>query len=72
MDNTIGEIDSIFIEDKYRGQGIGKELMKNAINWLHSKNVSIQKILVGVGNEKVIEYYREFGFYPLHIVLQKI
>ena len=46
--------------------------MKNAINWLHSKNVSIQKILVGVGNEKVIEYYREFGFYPLHIVLQKI
>lgn len=72
MDNTIGEIDSIFIEEKYRGQGIGKELMKNASNWFHSNNVLTQKILIGVGNEKVIEYYKEFGFYPLHIVLQKI
>ena len=71
-DNSMGEIDSIFIEKEYRGLGIGKELMNNAINWLNSNKIETQRILVGAGNEGVLKYYQEFDFYPLHIVLQKV
>lgn len=32
-----GEIDSIFVDIAYRGQGIGKALMQNALVWLNGK-----------------------------------
>jgi len=70
-DETVGEIDSLFIEEEHRRAGIGKLLMFNAIQWLNGRGVKTQKLLVGVGNERAIEYYRQFGFHPLHIVLQK-
>lgn len=66
-----GEIDSIFIEREHRKSGIGKRLMENAINWLISQKTETQKLIVGVGNESVIEYYKQFDFLPLHIVLQR-
>jgi diamine N-acetyltransferase len=71
IDNSIGEVDSLFVEEKYRKHGIGKELINNALKWFDSKNALNQKLLVGAGNEKVIKYYEQFDFYPLHIVLQK-
>ena len=48
---------------EHRKFGIGKQLMEDAIK--------IQKLLVGVGNESVIDYYKQFDFLPLHIVLQR-
>ena len=71
IDTSVGEIDSIFVEEKYRKQNIGRELMNNALKWFDSKDVLNQKLLVGAGNENVIEYYNQFDFYPLHIVLQR-
>ena len=68
---TVGEIDSVYIEEKYRKSGLGRTLVENAITWLNSEGVETQKLLVGVGNEKVIDFYRQFGFQPLHIVMQK-
>jgi N-acetylglutamate synthase-like GNAT family acetyltransferase len=67
----IGEIDSIFIEKELRKSGIGKQLMENAINWLVSQKTETQKLFVCVGNECVIDYYKQFDFLPLYIVLQR-
>jgi len=67
----VGEIDSLFVEKEQRKSGIGKQLLDNAINWLISQKTETQKLLVGVGNESVIDYYKQFDFYPLHIVLQR-
>ena len=67
----VGEIDSIFIEKEHRKLGVGKQLIKNAINWLIMQKTDTQKLVVGAGNESVIEYYRQFDFLPLHIVLQR-
>lgn len=67
----VGEVDSIFVEKEHRTTGLGKQLMDNAINWLILQKTETQKLLVGVGNESVIDYYNQFDFYPLHIVLQR-
>jgi ribosomal protein S18 acetylase RimI-like enzyme len=71
-DSKIGEIDSIFIDEAYRKSGLGKKLVDKAILWLKSNNTETQKLLVGVGNEQVFDFYKQFDFYPLHIVLQRI
>ena len=70
-DNKTGEIDSIYIDETYRKSGIGKQLIKNAVLWLNSNNIEIQKLSVGVGNEQVLDFYSQFDFYPVHIVLQR-
>jgi len=71
-DNYTGEIDSIYIDEEYRKSGLGKQLVDSAIQWLKSNNIETQKLLVGVGNEQVLGFYKQFDFYPLHIVLQRI
>jgi len=70
--NKIGEIDSIYIEESHRESGFGKQLINSAIDWLIAKGTTEQKLLVGVGNEKVLDFYKQFNFFPLHIVLQRI
>jgi diamine N-acetyltransferase len=71
-DSKTGEIDSIFVDEAYRKSGLGKQLVDRAIQWLIFNNTETQKLLVGVGNEQVLEFYKQFDFYPLHIVLQRI
>ena len=66
-----GEVDSIFVEEEYRKFGIGKQLIDRAVKWLVEEKTEVQKLLVGAGNEQVIEFYKQFDFYPVHIVLQR-
>ena len=68
----VGEIDSIYIDASHRDSGLGKQLINNAIDWLIEKETTEQHLLVGVGNEKVLDFYKQFNFYPRHIVLQRI
>ena len=70
-DNTIGEIDSLFIEQFHRKTGVGKILVENAINWLIKEKTETQRLIVAAGNENVLSYYSQFDFFPLHIVLQR-
>ena len=70
-DSKTGEIDSIYIDYNYRKSGLGKQLMERAIQWLQSSNTETQKLLVAFGNEEVFGFYKQFDFYPLHIVLQR-
>lgn len=68
---TIGELDSIFLDKEYRRQGIGQKLMENALEWLRDENTEIQKLTVGIGNDSVIDFYKQFDFFPLQVILQR-
>lgn len=72
MNHNAGEIDSVYIEESHRNAGLGKQLINNAIEWLTLKGVKEQKLVVGIGNEKVLGFYRQFNFMPLQMVLQRI
>ncbi len=67
-DNT-GEIDSIYIEDEYRGSGIGRVLMGHGLQWLRENNAMDIRIVVAHGNDSVLKFYQQFGFYPKSYVL---
>jgi diamine N-acetyltransferase len=67
----VGEIDSIFIDKDYRKLGIGDRLMKKALDWLDNENVRGKRIVVAQGNESVFDFYRKYGFYHLHHILQQ-
>lgn len=67
-----GEIDSIFIEESYRGLGIGDVLMKKALDWMANQGATRNTIAVAVGNEEVLAFYQRHGFYPRAVILEQL
>jgi diamine N-acetyltransferase len=66
-----GEIDSIFVGAKYRGQGIGRALMEKALAWLNGKGAKKKIVSVAVGNEQAYGFYSRFGFLPRRTLLEQ-
>lgn len=67
-----GIIESIYIEEEYRGRGIGDCLMKRHLEWMDKKGVMSKKLTVTVGNEEVFCVYKRYGFYPKLTELEQI
>jgi ribosomal protein S18 acetylase RimI-like enzyme len=68
----IGEIDSLYVEKEYRKCGIGNELMTRALKWMDKNNVKSKIVIVGDGNEEVIDFYNHYGFRIRKTVLEQV
>ena len=66
-----GEIDSLFVETKYRSLGIGKELMNRALDWMENEGVERKIIMLAAGNEDTLPFYEKHGFIPRSIILEQ-
>ncbi len=66
-----GEIDSIFVEEECRGEGIADQLMRNALAWMDQGQVKAKVLVVLWGNEKVHSFYKRYGFFPLSTTLMQ-
>jgi diamine N-acetyltransferase len=69
MLNGIAEIDSLFVEEMYRDKGMGRTLIKGALDWIDEHDVKEVRTSVIWGNEEVLPFYQDNGFYPRSIVL---
>ena len=69
-DSTIGEIDSIFIQEAFRNNGIGKRLINSSLAWF--KEMKATRVIsdVAIGNEDVIEFYKKSDFYPRSVLIE--
>lgn len=65
-----GEIDSIFILDRYRGTGIGDTLMRRTLDWFQENEILDIGISVLFGNEQALKFYEKYGFYPRSYTLK--
>ena len=72
IDRTLtGQIDSIFVDQQCRGQGIGTLLMEKALNWLKVKGAKKNIVSIAVGNEQAYVFYEQFGFFPRRTMLEQ-
>ncbi len=71
MGAGVGEIESIFVENDFRGQAIGDDLMRRALDWLDEQDVHTKVIDVAVGNERAYTFYARFGFFPRVMALKQ-
>lgn len=69
--DLVGEVESIFIEEAYRGLHIGDMLMKSALNWMDGHNVKTKKISVMAGND-VLKFYEKYGFKVRSYILEQV
>ncbi|MBP2645768.1 MAG: Acetyltransferase [Firmicutes bacterium] len=68
----IGEIQSLFVKQEYRKQGVGDTFMRNAVAWLKENGANSKRLVVGEGNEGVLDFYRRYNFLPRRLVLESV
>lgn len=62
-------IESLYVDENYRGQAIGDGLMLASIKWLESFEPEVLQVSVAYGNQ-VMSFYEKFGFLPRSIILK--
>jgi GNAT superfamily N-acetyltransferase len=67
----LGEIDSMFVEEDFRGRGIGGELVRHALDWLESAGATSKVVTVAHANVDALAFYKRFGFQPRTVLLQQ-
>ena len=60
--NKIGKIEALFVENQYRGQHIGTELIIYFKKWAKIKGVDIFEIEVLSSNKNAVDIYKKNGF----------
>lgn len=70
-DEKIGEVDSIYLDKKYRSSGIGDALMKRSLDWMDQIGVETKRIMIAAGNENTLAFYSRYKFFPKHIILEQ-
>jgi diamine N-acetyltransferase len=66
-----GEVDSMFVEEQFRGCGVGSELLRRALAWLDSRGARSKVVTVAHANPGALALYRRFGFQPRTVLLQQ-
>lgn len=67
----VGEVESVYVEAAYRCNGVGDQLMRNALAWMDQNGVVSKQVEVSVGNEVAWSFYRRFGFLPRKTLLKQ-
>ena len=62
IEETLGEIESIFIEKEYRKFGQGGNLMESALRWFEDNKITDIKINVVYNNDSALPFYECYGF----------
>jgi ribosomal protein S18 acetylase RimI-like enzyme len=60
--DRIGEVEALYVVDKYQGNNLGTKLLQNSLQWLEENNALEQKLIVAAGNEQVFSFYEKFDF----------
>lgn len=71
IEDTLGEIESIYIEKEYRKFGLGGTLMKSALRWFESNVIINIEISVVYANDDALPFYERYGFHIGNYILKK-
>lgn len=69
--NHAGEIESIYIVQHHRREGIGHQLITHSLGWLDAEKVQSKSVAVTYGNEQAFAFYERYGFYPRFTMLKQ-
>ena len=67
--SSTGYIRSVVVDESFRGQGIGKLLIKHAIKYLNEMNVDQILINVRSKTERAKQLYEKMGFKEVYTVM---
>ena len=64
------ELDSLFVDENYRNNGIGKQLVEAFLGWCKAKKVNYVAVRASARNYSGIAFYKQAGFQDYDVVLE--
>jgi len=65
-----GEIDSLFVLDAFRRQGIARTMLTSAMCWLTDRDAKPIRVSILAGNDEAVKLYEQLGFQPRTLWMQ--
>ncbi|MCX7627817.1 MAG: GNAT family N-acetyltransferase [Methylophilaceae bacterium] len=65
-------IEDMVVRKEYRGQGIGRKLLEQALAWASKKGATRAQLLVDLDNEPALGYYRHLGWQETRLAARRI
>ncbi len=69
--SVYGNIEVFFVEEKYRGRGIGRNLYKHLREWFEQKKCEVVRVDTWITNEPAIRVYEKMGFREIALMFVK-
>ena len=70
IEYNVGNIESIFIKENMRRNGIGKNVILKHIEWMKNSKCERINVTTVYGNEEAIEFYKKMNILPKKIVFE--
>lgn len=70
--DRVGEIETLYVVDRYQRNKLGGKLFQNAMAWMETEKAIEQRLVVATGNEKVFNFYAKYGFFPGYTTLFRV
>jgi GNAT superfamily N-acetyltransferase len=65
-------IEDMVIDAEFRGCGIGRQLLQNALDWAKSKGATRAQLLVDIGNTEALGYYQHLNWEATQLQARRV
>jgi ribosomal protein S18 acetylase RimI-like enzyme len=59
----IGKLMNLYVKERYRKRGIGKQIFDKFLEWFKSRNIKHIELSVDARNQIAISAYKKYGFF---------
>jgi ribosomal protein S18 acetylase RimI-like enzyme len=67
---TVAELESMYVHDRFRSQGIGARLVAQFLGWAKANKASRAAVVAYAANQRAISFYQRIGFQPKSLALE--
>ncbi|GFK94673.1 Ribosomal-protein-alanine acetyltransferase [Fundidesulfovibrio magnetotacticus] len=67
-----GELATLFVEEAWRGRGLGRELAERCLAWLEGRSVGNVSLEVVGGNAGAVAFYETLGFRVRKLRMERV
>ncbi len=72
MEREYVEISAVYVQEPYRGKGVGSALVEAAFAWSEEKRVSRVRVTTDTKNSLGVEFWKHPGFAPTVVTMDKL
>ncbi len=65
-------VEDMVIDSAHRGQGIGKQLLQNALAWAKNKGATRAQLLVDIENSEALGYYQHLNWESTQLQARRV
>ena len=61
-------VEDVVVDLQFRGQGIGRKLMRSIEDWARSRGATRMQLLADRSNFSALDFYDKIGWYPTQLI----